>query len=277
MTPKRSPWLVWLAAALVLALTLSAGVWQLGRADAKREAASQRLALEAQPPLRQAQWPCVPGQPPLAAHRPVELQGRWWPGRTVFLDNRPMAGRSGFFVLTPLRLAGPGACAGRVVIVQRGWVPRDVFDRQRLPAWREPDVEVRLSGRVMPQPSRTYSLGAEAMPKALATHSLRQNVDDAFWQAWLGQAPLAQQVLQVQAETPVNAVAASGLAPPDMLRQWPAPDLGVDKHLAYAAQWFAMAAVTVGLLLWFRVLRPRRLGAERSTPPVQTQAPHTPT
>jgi surfeit locus 1 family protein len=59
------------------------------------------------------------------------VQGRWLPVAPVFLDNRQMDGRPGFFVLSPLQLD-----RGDVVLVQRGWVPRDMQDRSRLPPCR---------------------------------------------------------------------------------------------------------------------------------------------
>ena len=37
------------------------------------------------------------------------LQGRWQAEHTVYLDNRQMQGRPGFYVLTPLLLEGGGA------------------------------------------------------------------------------------------------------------------------------------------------------------------------
>jgi surfeit locus 1 family protein len=45
----------------------------------------------------------------------------------VYLDNRQMNARQGFFVVTPLQLA-----TGDAVLVQRGWMPRDLTDRSRL-------------------------------------------------------------------------------------------------------------------------------------------------
>ena len=114
--------------------------------------------------------------------------------------------------------------------------------------------------------SRVYQLGAEPLPVAADAGVvkgstpqplIRQNVDAAFWQARLGQSPLPGAVLQVQAEPESSPNAST--APTVLSRQWAAPDLGRDKHLAYAAQWFALSAVAGGLTLWFQFLRPRRL------------------
>ena len=50
-------------------------------------------------------------------HRPVILHGHWLAAATVYLDNRQMNGRPGFYVLTPLQLDD----RPEVVLVQRGW------------------------------------------------------------------------------------------------------------------------------------------------------------
>ena len=41
-------------------------------------------------------------------------------------------------------------------------------------------------------------------------------------------------------------------------RQWPAPDLGVDKHRIYMVQWYAFAALAFGLWAWFTLIRRKR-------------------
>jgi len=251
MNPVCTRWVAVLAGVLTCLATAGLGRWQLQRADEKLSAATLMQRRAAEPAWTSADWPCasVAGQASadLPIDRTARLRGRWLGHRTVFLDNRPMDGSSGFIVLTPLRLS-QGPCQGQVLLVQRGWVPRDVRDRQRLPEWQDADTEVSVPGRVAPQPSRTYAIGDEAPPDAGQHRVIRQNADAAFWQAWLGQAPLAGALLQTDDEQP------TGVA---LLRHWTAPDAGVGKHQAYAAQWFALSAIAAGLTLWFQFLRPR--------------------
>jgi surfeit locus 1 family protein len=255
MTPVRRRMLVWLAATASIALTVSLGCWQLRRADQKRAAYAELQSRQHLRPWSNADWPCAvaPDDHALPQQRPVRLTGHWLAQRDVYLDNRPMDGASGFIVVTPLRLTtvGGSACADRVVLVQRGWVPRNAHERLQLPAVPTPEGEVQVVGRVLSSLSQAYQLGDEAVPLAGKGPLVRQNANAAFWSSWLGQAPLVGAVLQVQAEDP--AVAASMLR-----RHWPEPGQGQDKHLAYAAQWFAMAGVIAALTLWFQVIRPRR-------------------
>lgn len=247
---------IWLAVLLVAALTARLGFWQLDRADQKRRAHASLIARGHLAPWLNADWPCTAhieeGSASLPLYQPARLTGRWLSDRTVFLDNRPMDGRPGYLVVTPLRLSGEaGACGGQVVLVVRGWLPRLADDRQRLPAWQDDTpMDVSVPGRLLGGLPRTYQLGQDPAPEQRAGPLLRQNADALFWHHWLGQVPVAGALQQVQAES--SAVQATAL-----LRHWPEPDSGVDKHLAYAAQWFALSALTIGLTLWFQVFRHR--------------------
>jgi surfeit locus 1 family protein len=51
---------------------------------------------------------------------------------------------------------------------------------------------------------------------------------------------------------------SAGTAGDGLLRQWPRPAGGVQKHYGYAFQWFALSALMAGLYVWFQLLRPRR-------------------
>ena len=56
----------------------------------------------------------------------------------------------------------------------------------------------------------------------------------------------------LQSDDPASNNAAGGL-----LRRWPQPGLGVQKHHGYAFQWFALSALLAGLFVWFQLIRPR--------------------
>jgi surfeit locus 1 family protein len=264
MNPMHKRRIAAIAGILLALLTARLGVWQLDRADEKTRLtrlAQQRAAAQ---PWRAGDWPCRVGGPvelALPQRQPVVLRGRWVPEHTVFLDNRPMGGRPGFFVITPLRLS-TSACPDGVVLVQRGWWPRDALDRQRLPDWSDPTEEVEVRGEVLAQVSRTYALGEEPAPPAAVPARLRQNVDDVFWRARMGQSPLPGAVLQRHPEQVVQG----GAAVPELLRNWPEPDAGVDKHHGYAAQWFALSGLSVGLTAWFAWWLPTRRPRAPFTP-----------
>ena len=229
--------LVVLAALIGMAATFSLGRWQLSRAAEKQAlqaALAERQRLPALDGATLAAASLADG--PALVYRTVALRGTWLPERTVYLDNRVMDRRTGFYVLTPLRLAGADA----VVLVQRGWAPRNFEDRQALPPVATPAGEVRVDGRVAERPSRAYALGADG------TGAIRQNLDLDDFRAETG-LPLAHLVVWQTGEP------SEGL-----LRQWPAPDSGVEKHHGYAFQWFGLCALIALLVLWFQVVRPLR-------------------
>jgi surfeit locus 1 family protein len=226
---------VTLAALAVALVTARLGLWQLERA-------AQKTALQASIDARRRMAPidaaALARDVPTALqqhHRPVRLTGRWADAHTVFLDNRQMRGRPGFYAVTPL-------ADGRAVLVQRGWAPRDAQDRTRLPELPAPETAVEVQGHVAPVPARLFAMDR------VDGGRIRQNLDlDAFArETGLRLAPLS--VLQ-----------SDPAAPPDgLLRDWPAPLLGVAKHHGYAFQWFALSALVVTLYVWFQFIQVRR-------------------
>jgi surfeit locus 1 family protein len=228
-----------LAAALAgVALTLSLGLWQLDRAAQKLAIQAATDARAQLPPLTAAELARRAEAATAQHHRPVHLRGRWIGEHTVFLDNRQMNARVGFFVLTPLQI-GAG---GEAVLVQRGWAPRDQLDRSRLPLLTTPDGEVEVDGWVSASPSRLYDFGSAA------GGAIRQNLDLDDFARETGLKLLPLTLLQRDAP----ATAGDGLG-----RQWPRVAVDVHKNYGYAFQWFAMAALMTGLYVWFQLIRPR--------------------
>lgn len=232
MSARSRFWLVTLAAALACILTASLGRWQLGRA-AEKEALQARIDAREQLPVLDALSLQGDADVEPLLYRRVEAAGEWVAERTVFLDNRPMNGRAGFYVVTPLRLRG----SGTVLLVQRGWVPRDFQDRTRVPAVDTPAGVVRISGHIVPAPSRLYELGEPG------SGPIRQNLDVAQFRVETG---LALAPVSIQQ----GGDAADGL-----LRAWPKISTGVEKHYGYAFQWFGLSALIAALYVWFQIVR----------------------
>jgi surfeit locus 1 family protein len=126
---SKARWVVLVAAVLTAAVTARLGVWQLDRAAQKT---ALQASLDARRDLPELSPPELPGDAQTLAsslHRRIRLQGVWLPEHTVYLENRQMQGRPGFFAVTPLALPD-----GTAVLVQRGWLPRDLRDRTRVQA-----------------------------------------------------------------------------------------------------------------------------------------------
>ena len=245
MNAAHSPgrrWLVLLATVVVVGVALRLGVWQLQRAAQKEALQASLDARGPLPPLPQAELARTPADAAAQHYRRTVLKGRWLAVATVYLDNRQMAGRPGFFVVTPL------VWAGGAVAVQRGWVARDNDVRTRLPALDTPAGEVEVHGRIAPPPARLYEFSGTALGP------IRQNLVLADYARDTGITLLPLSVLQD--DTP-------GAAPDGLSRRWPRPVADVQKHYGYAFQWFALAALTAGLHVWFRIVLPYRRRALR--------------
>lgn len=227
-----------LAALAGVCLTLALGRWQLQRAHYKENLASQMQARAALAPLPQdAVLAWVPGTLPDYAQRRTVLRGVWLPQHTLALDNRQMLDKQGFFIMTPLQLDAVGA----VVLVQRGWLPRNFLERDALLPFETPTGTVDVVGTIALAPARLYQFDGAEKGK------IRQNLDIASYRVETG-LPLRDFMLIQQGP------AAGGL-----LREWPAANLGVERHYGYAFQWFSLAALIAGLYFWFQWLRPRWL------------------
>ncbi|MCM2253330.1 MAG: SURF1 family protein [Ramlibacter sp.] len=228
-------WLVTLAAAAGIALTLALGIWQLGRA---REKLASQEAIERHgtlPPAgEQVLLDAEPSQD--SRFRPVLLRGSWVARHTVFLDNRQMNGKPGFYVVTPLRLEG----SGRAVLVERGWVQRNFEDRARLPPIATPPGVIELRGRMASPPAKLYEFAANP------GGPIRQNLDLAQWRAETG-LPLLE-----------IAVRQTGAPSDGLLRDWPEAASGAQKNYGYAVQWWALSGLIAVLYVWFQFIAPRR-------------------
>lgn len=237
---RQGFWWITLAALVAMGVTAALGTWQLGRASQKEALQSQRAEREGLPAvgweaLREAELP----EAMEALHdRAVRLKGVWQHEATVFLENRTMQGRPGFFVVTPLRASD----AGPAVLIQRGWVPRRFDDRSALPAIDTPAGPVEIAGRLAPPPSKFYAFEGEE------SGAIRQNIDlDAFAAEW------SLPLLQASVQQTAPADAADGL-----LRDWPRVGYDVHKHYGYAFQWFGLCALIAFLYVWFQFIAPRR-------------------
>ena len=282
-------WLISAAAVLGVAATTALGCWQLDRAAQKKALAAAIEARGQQPPLdNQALLPALEQAPQASlVHRPVALQGRWLAQYSIYLDNRQMHGRPGFFVFTPLELAlpvqssvqtrvpqlrdieqglfspprtegiaplyplfrgsGPSAGSGRsgggsVVLVQRGWLPRNFQDRTALAPVDSPTGLVTVTGRLALSPARLYEWASGTDPVSEPS-LIRQNLDLASYRAETGLPLLGMSMVQ------------TGAASEGLQRDWPRVELGVDKHYGYAFQWFGLSVLIAVLYVWFQFVR----------------------
>lgn len=222
-----------LAAAAGIALTLALGNWQLGRGQEK---AALRAQVDQRAQAALIEVPVAALQARDVELRRVEARGTFEPKYAVFIDNRVLRGVAGYHVVMPLKL-GDGS---RYVLVNRGWIA-GTRDRNRLPEVKTPAVAVTVSGLAV-VPSRRFLELSERTTEG----SVWQNLTLERYRKAM---PIAIQPFVIRQE--------QGSALDDgLVREWEAPDYGVDKHYGYAFQWFALAAL---ILVFYLVTNVKRV------------------
>jgi cytochrome oxidase assembly protein ShyY1 len=225
-----------LSALVVILVGCSAGIWQLNRAEQKirlGESLASKLAM----PILNANTEDLSLKS--AAERRITARGYFLEDDAVWLDNRPRpipdgfsnSAQAGFYLMMPLVLEGQK----KVLWVNRGWAPRNSLNRIELPPISTPDTIVVIDGVGFAHPGRVYELGQQT--EAVSRPRIEQNFElskEAKLHQW-DQLPL------IVRESDSNK--SDGL-----VRNWPLPTNGVDRHYAYAFQWFALAAC--GFLFW---------------------------
>jgi surfeit locus 1 family protein len=249
-TLKSKFWLLTLAAIVSIVVTARLGYWQLSRANEKialQSATQQQTAL----PALGAQELLSTKEITSHLHRTVNLSGRWVEQYTLFLDNRQIDGKPGFFVLTPFEFEDKALGLKKTILVQRGWVARNFLDRQQLPQIKTPLDPVSITGRVAASPSRLYEFkGADA-------GKIRQNVSIAELSQEFKIDLLNMTLLQID---DINSLKSGD----GLLRHWPQPNLGVEKHYGYMFQWWALSTLIAILYVWFQLIRPRLRAAQKN-------------
>jgi surfeit locus 1 family protein len=227
LQPRR--WVPALAAIVVIATTVSLGNWQMRRAAEKLELQGRIDAALAAPAV------AIGADRRLGAEqvgRRVVLSGQWLDQFSVYVDNRTWRGRAGFHVLTPIRIEG----SNQVALVLRGWIPGDPSNRSNLPALPVFHSAVLIEARVEPDLSQTIELARTEPPGP--NNRLWQNASLERVAAWSG-LELAPVLLRQTGEDPSGT----------LVRDWPNPGSGTEKHRAYAVQWYALALLTAALWL----------------------------
>jgi cytochrome oxidase assembly protein ShyY1 len=240
MNSIRKYGLVWLLPALLLAGGfVRLGLWQLDRADQKSAILQQidnaaALALAAVD-ADSAMYSKVSGR---GAYLPLPL----------LLDNQVLDGRQGVQVLSPLLLDSK-----RLLLVNRGWLPF-ASDRRALPTVSTPDGEVAINGRLAPLPGVGMRLGTQPELDLQQWPQLITYVDAQLLQQGFRK-QLQQPDLQLLPQVlKLDADAGHGFAG----RDWALINFGPKKHLAYALQWFSLAATVLATFLILSLRRARR-------------------
>jgi surfeit locus 1 family protein len=241
-------WLITLATIVGAAVTMKLGFWQLSRAHEKLALQASIQTQAALPPLSASVLvlPQASSQSTNLLHRTITLTGHWLPQYTVFLDNRQMDNKPGFFVATPFEFVDAATSSKKTILVQRGWMPRNFLNRDKLPEIVSDAADVTITGRIALSPSKLFEF------KGTETGVIRQNIEIEALAKEFKIDLLPYSLLQL------DDVAAAGKdkLEDQMLRRWAQPNYGSEKNYGYMVQWWALSALMTMLYVWFQLIRP---------------------
>jgi surfeit locus 1 family protein len=214
------PFTTGLAIMLMIGL-VSLGRWQLERAGEKR------ALYEAFDAGTDATRQIDAATPALPRYQHVRAAGAYDSARQVLIDNISNSrGQAGYYVVTPFALA-----SGGFILVNRGWVPLGASRAHK------PDVAVstqarEISGRTddMPRAGITLGGGAPLAPPYPVVANFPTRGEIASLLGETRRAHAADLVLLDPKE------------PDGYLREWHPPGFPPIRHIAYAVQWFGLAA-----------------------------------
>ncbi|MGH8670879.1 MAG: SURF1 family protein [Burkholderiales bacterium] len=214
-----------LATLVMVVVTYNLGDWQIRRAAEKSTLQRHYDALAAEP---YSALPIQVTNPERYRFRKVQVRGVFLSEHSIYLDNRIYQSRVGYQVVTPLRRVD----STDHVLIDRGWVAAPAR-RGELPAVRTPAGVVTIRGIATLPDSKVFELKVEKRPgklwQNLSLERYRERVPFAL-QPWV----------VVQQNDTGDA----------LIRNWERPDRGVDRHLGYAFQWYALTATLIVIYLF---------------------------
>ena len=224
--PRAVRWTAYIAVAIVFAIACAfLSNWQFTRNAGRAE----QLALVAQNydaepvPLSEA---IAPGGTLAAGDewRPVALEGEYVAAEQMLVRNRPHGGTAAFEVLVPFRLAD-----GRVLLIDRGWVPpgEDQPLPDVIPA--PPEGETTVIARL--RPAEQLPASGRSAPTGQVPTINPELVADVIDPGVGGEMELSAYGVMVS-EDPAPPARPAAL-------EMPSEDPG--PHLSYAIQWILFA------------------------------------
>lgn len=215
-------------AGLVFIILFSwAGFWQLDRAQQKNELVA---LFEDDAPYSR-----LHNDMPVEIFQRIESLGQYESERQVLIDNIVMAGRVGYYVVTPFRLA-PDA---PLLIVNRGWIGKEQLSA--LADISVADEFITVRGRVGRLPRVGIRPGEAFEGPGAGTDS---------WPKVAVYPTLDELAKELDVELLPFVLLLSPDADGGYVRQWQPPQSSPMMHYGYAFQWFVMALAVFAILVW---------------------------
>lgn len=245
----KKPFIQWglaLTTVLLFCLFVYLGFWQLGRATEKKELLNQATSRGAQKAISLNNLNFSIQTPADIRYQTLTTTGIFLNERTFLLDNQilKMNGQAkvGYQVITPFQPIN----SNQLILVNRGWIALGK-NRETLPsvaATRPIQKIITLSG-IINQPSHGLLLGHKTKENSAKWPKRIQSVDYNEISAMLKREPYPFLLTLKQGDP--NAFEIMPLF----------FNFSVERHIAYAAQWFMMSlAILVYMsVVWYQQVR----------------------
>lgn len=219
MSIKIKNWKLALLALIIFCLFMRLGMWQVSRANEKKDllasyaARMQHTPVDAKALSSPNDWRFYRAQ----------LVGRFDNRHTVLLDNKTFQGRVGYEVYTPFKARG----LDNAILVDRGFVPL-TSSRAILPTIPDVDGDVTITG-LLNFPPAYHALAGIQDPK------------EQTWPRRLEfiQLPLVGQILGYSLFPYILMIEPKD--PAAFAIEWQIVTMSPERHWGYAVQWFALA------------------------------------
>jgi surfeit locus 1 family protein len=251
----------WVAHVLVL-VALGAcillGRWQLGVWHGHRVDDAASVTREQPVPLGDVLGPDA-AFPASGVGRPVVVQGRWDPARTVYVADQPHDGRTGVWVVTPVVTS-----TGSAIPVVRGWAATPGAG----PA--APSGRAALVGLLQPSED-TGATDADPHDDVIPELSVTDLLPRAPYDLYGGYAVATDRGLPPGSSGDTVSTGRAGLTPVTAAHLPGADAVSGLRNLLYAFQWWVFGAFAV--FVWWRWLQEDVLGRRPSPRPSSGSSP----
>ena len=230
-SPKVFPTL---AVIILVPFLISLGLWQLNRADEKKLIDDAIKQSQRKPPLPLNAFINSGQTNRLSSeeYRTAILTGYYDTKHQYLLDNRTYQGRAGYHVLTPFTLTG----SDKVVLINRGWIGYQ-GTRENIKDIRAPKGKLKITG-VIKQQGKSIVLDSHQTPLLANTYpQLIQSID------------LIRLGNELHTTLLPIIIALNKEDTTGFTRDWKPYYGSIDRHNAYALQWFTMAAILLFLYI----------------------------
>lgn len=212
-----------------IAILSSLGIWQLQRAEEKKQIILENQQRQSNAPV-ELKLPL--DEPEKLRHQKVKVQGHFITENQFILDNQVLNHQVGYNVITPFKLTREG----KLLLVDRGWIPLK-GSRDELPNVEVGTQTREIIGTLYLPYGKAYSLGEmdageTAWPRRI------QYLDFISIANRLGQDvyPLTLRMKAGQIDS--------------YKAEWKLFPMTPDKHLGYVVHWFGLAITVLIIFIY---------------------------